>query len=271
MSKITVITPCYCPEDYYLSEYFKSLESQTLDRKLFDVVFVLNGPREPYEEHIKEMKEKLCPSVCFSFYYVTTSGIAPAINFGIDVATGDYITFIDCDDYVSPRYLESLYNHRNNCQVTTANGVIFIDKTSHFLHSSLEDIFNAHKEGDYINNLHERRKVLNSAARKLFPKSVIGNKRFRSVYGFDSLFSFEVVTKRTPIVTTSKDAIYYCRCRFTSESRSKRSHRYLIKNLVTNLKYTSKVYFANPKEYSFKHYILHTAALVKSTVLGLLK
>lgn len=272
MSKISIITPCYCPEEYYLIEYFQSIAAQTLSRDLFEVIFILNGPRHPYEDLITRLKGTIIPDIVFKLFYIPKAGVASAMNFGMEKSDGDYITFVDCDDYISSKYLENLYFHRNPSVVAAANGLFFYDKTGQFFGTALSKIFDVYPCGYEIRKLREKRLILNSAARKLFPHGIIGDKRFRTVLGFDSLFTFEVAgKKKIRNIITSKDAIYYCRCRPNSESRQKRDAGYLVKNFVANFAATSRIFFLNPGEYSFRYYLMQTAALFKATVLAIIK
>lgn len=48
--------------------------------------------------------------ISITLYYTEIAGVSNARNIGIEHAIGEYITFIDDDDYVSPVFLEELYN-----------------------------------------------------------------------------------------------------------------------------------------------------------------
>ena len=45
--KISVIMPTYKP-DYYIWECLESLKKQNIDKKLFEVLIILNGEKEPF-------------------------------------------------------------------------------------------------------------------------------------------------------------------------------------------------------------------------------
>ena len=105
--KISVIIPSYKPKGY-LWECLESLYNQTFPSNDFEILLVLNGCCEPYKSQIEEfLKGKDMCNVCL--IQTNQLGVSNARNIGLDRAKGDYITFIDDDDYVSPSYLEELY------------------------------------------------------------------------------------------------------------------------------------------------------------------
>src|SRR5690606_5821173 len=54
------------------------------------------------DEYVKNHKE-------FSVYHSENHGVSVARNIGIEKAEGDFITFIDADDYVEKTFLETLF------------------------------------------------------------------------------------------------------------------------------------------------------------------
>ena len=63
------------------------------------------------------MKEYAAQDARLQVFDQAQQGLAAARNVGLDHATGDYITFIDADDYVKGNYLERLVTE---CQAATA-------------------------------------------------------------------------------------------------------------------------------------------------------
>lgn len=47
---------------------------------------------------------------CIAVFHVENGGASLARRFGLEKATGEYVSFIDSDDYVSPDYISSLYS-----------------------------------------------------------------------------------------------------------------------------------------------------------------
>lgn len=102
--KISVIVPVYQVEKE-LDRCVKSLCAQTY--RDFEVILVDDGSPDN------------CPALCdmyaqkYTWIHVLhkeNGGLSDARNAGVRIAKGEYITFVDSDDWVSPRYLEALVN-----------------------------------------------------------------------------------------------------------------------------------------------------------------
>ena len=103
--KISVIIPTYKP-DYTLYECLDSLNNQSFDKNQFEILLILNGDRHPYEQEISNYISTSLLKI--NYFYCSEKGVSNARNFGIKVANGEYITFIDSDDWVSENYLDGL-------------------------------------------------------------------------------------------------------------------------------------------------------------------
>ena len=100
---ISVIVPVYRVEEY-LERCVKSILSQTY--KNLEVILVDDGSPDQ------------CPAICdacaekdarVKVIHQENKGLSGARNAGIDAASGEYLAFVDSDDYVSPHFIEELY------------------------------------------------------------------------------------------------------------------------------------------------------------------
>lgn len=100
---ISVIVPVYRVEEY-LERCVKSILSQTYEN--LEVILVDDGSPDQ------------CPAICDAFaekdarvkvIHQENKGLSGARNAGIDAASGEYLAFVDSDDYVSPHFIEELY------------------------------------------------------------------------------------------------------------------------------------------------------------------
>lgn len=104
MAKVSVIVPVYNVEKY-LDRCLTTLLNQTLD----DIEFIVvnDGSTDSSEEIIKKYQAK-CDKI--KYHKKENGGLSDARNFGMKYATGDYIAFLDSDDFVDKTIYEKMYN-----------------------------------------------------------------------------------------------------------------------------------------------------------------
>ena len=109
MIKVTVIVPVYKTEEY-LKKCLDSLVNQTLDN--MEIIVVNDGSPDNSQKIIEEYKS-LYPNIIKSFIK-KNGGLSDARNFGLKYAKGEYIAFVDSDDYVSINMMQEMYNYASN-------------------------------------------------------------------------------------------------------------------------------------------------------------
>lgn len=106
--QISVIVLSYKPQSY-LWECLNSIYNQTFSKDDYELILFLNGCNEPYNTQIKEwLSEHVCLQV--QYFQTDIGGASNARNMALDIAKGEYVAFIDDDDFISPSYLEELYD-----------------------------------------------------------------------------------------------------------------------------------------------------------------
>lgn len=252
--EITVIVPTYRPMDY-LWECLNSLCGQTISKDKFEVIIVLNGCKEPYHSSILNFINKH-QDVQWVYIQTDQCGVSNARNIAIDNAKGEYITFIDDDDYVSPSYLEELYIYARKDTVSLCYPLAFKDGTRIFFpYSITENHDSIYKRGkqSYIS----ARKFFSGPVYKLIHRDIIGSRRFNTKFrnGEDSLFMFDISNRLKYVDFTSNNAIYYRRIRCASASHTQ-TIAYVIKNCFKMFIEYSSIFFRNFRAYSLKYYII---------------
>jgi len=106
-SLVSVIVTTFNREKY-LSKTIESIVEQTYSN--IEIIIVDDGSTVNYAESICNQFKKC------NYYYKPNGGLASARNFGISVATGDYIAFLDDDDYWRFDKLEKQVEILNNNQ-----------------------------------------------------------------------------------------------------------------------------------------------------------
>ena len=103
MPAITIIVPVYKVEQY-LSKCIDSIWAQTFQN--WELLLIDDGSPDNSgkicdEYALKDSRIKV--------FHKKNGGVSSARNLGIDNAEGEWITFIDSDDYIQPGFLEGLY------------------------------------------------------------------------------------------------------------------------------------------------------------------
>lgn len=103
MKKVSVIIPVYNMEKY-LERCVTSVRKQTLNE--IEIILVDDGSRD-YSSYLCDLHAKDDPRI--KVIHKENMGVGLARNSGLDMAEGEYVTFIDSDDYIHPETLEKAY------------------------------------------------------------------------------------------------------------------------------------------------------------------
>lgn len=149
--KISIIVPVYNTE-IYLKECIDSILNQTL--KEIEVIFINDGSTDNSVQVIKEnMKKNI-----FTIIEQENSGLGATRNKGIKVATGEYILFLDSDDYLDKYACERMYKIAKDSESDVVQcGLNF------FYEDTREDILVKYKQNENIcsySNLESVKKYL---------------------------------------------------------------------------------------------------------------
>lgn len=262
---INVIIPTYRPKEYLL-ECLSSLEYQSLAREYYKIIVILNGEKYPYLTNIQNWISEFKSNI--EVYYTSESGVSNARNLGLDYCDGEYVVFIDDDDFVSVNYLESLLSSIqrlpkgaiccSNVKTYDINGKQGEDYLSHAYYT-------AYKSRKDL-NLFNMRKFFSTCWGKIIPIALIGNKRFNPDFklGEDSLFMANISDRITYIGLSDNDTVYYRRLREGSASRSKER---LLMNLFRKcrlLRAYSELYLKKIHRYDFLFFVSRIIAVMKN-------
>jgi glycosyltransferase involved in cell wall biosynthesis len=186
--KISIIVPVYKVE-IYLKECLDSILNQTYEN--IELILVNDGSPDSSGDICESYKEK---DSRIRVFHQENKGVSKARNFGITEATGDYVCFIDSDDWIQGSYLaDFFYNGNYNADVYLQG---YINKyADEKLNNQINFITNEFytvqllKEG-YIYS--ERNNIINSPCFKLFRRDIIKENNIEFdpsiCYGEDHLF-----------------------------------------------------------------------------------
>ena len=104
MPKVSLIIPVYNVENY-IEKCLDSAINQTL--KDMEIIIVNDGSKDSSKEKIEKYLKKY-PSI--KYLEKENGGLSDARNYGMQYATGEYVAFLDSDDYVEKTMYEEMYN-----------------------------------------------------------------------------------------------------------------------------------------------------------------
>ena len=131
--KVSIIVPVYNVEDY-LERCVKSIINQTY--RNIEIILVDDGSTDKSGILCDELAK--CDGR-IQVFHKENGGLSDARNYGIDRAIGEYLLFVDSDDYIHPQMVEALYR----AQSQTGADLVTCDYTR-----ELDDISKIHIE-DY--------------------------------------------------------------------------------------------------------------------------
>ena len=156
--KVSIIIPVYGVEKY-IGKCLESLVNQTL--KDIEIIVVNDGSLDNSQDIIDEYVKKY-PNIVKS-YIKENGGQGSARNYGIEKSTGEYIGYVDSDDYVEQDMYEKLYTKaKEEKSDVVICGNYLID----------EDYQNRKIDFDYSDNLEDTLK-------SFFGKKAVWNKIYK--------------------------------------------------------------------------------------------
>lgn len=205
--RLSIIIPAYNAGNY-LEHCICSCEEQGIPQGEYEIIVVDDGSKDNTLDLAESLADKFSNVRVFS---KENGGSSSARNVGINYAKGDYITFVDSDDYLLPGKLESVLSisEMNKLDLCIFNmKVVSQDESFVNTKSPLErgKIYNC--EDAFIEGYE-----VGSACGKLYLRKMLesNNIKFRTdiVFGEDSYFSFQVLLKCRRIMDSDVCAYVY--------------------------------------------------------------
>ncbi|MDF2800626.1 MAG: hypothetical protein K0S61_529 [Anaerocolumna sp.] len=242
---ISVIVPIYNTQDY-LARCVDSIREQTYSN--IEIILVNDGSTDK------------SPSICDNYALIDrrisaihkiNGGISDARNHGLEVAKGEYVTFIDSDDFIHPKFIKFLLYHclKDECEIAACgllkgSGVEFIDtlKPCTRIYTKTEAFLS--------------RKIKSGIVGKLYKTSLFDELRFPVSDHFnyeDEALTYRLIYGCNRICITTRELYYY----FQSPSSTTRNTKHFQSiDFYGILKERCKFFAAKEKElleYSYEY------------------
>lgn len=203
MIKVSIIVPVYNVEKY-LTRCLESLVNQT--EKDIEIIIVNDGSPDNSQEIIDQYTKK------YSFiksYIKENGGLSDARNYGLERAKGQYIMFIDSDDYIEKQMVEKMLQcaQKNKSDIVVCNIMDEYEKTG-----TAKEYFN------YIpketTNIFENKQILFNrfaAWNKLYNKNLFKSKDMRFEKGkiYEDLRLILKLYIKSEKISYVKDSLYH--------------------------------------------------------------
>jgi glycosyltransferase involved in cell wall biosynthesis len=196
---ISIIVAVFNSQDY-ISRCIMSILNQTYTN--LEILLIDDGSPDK------------SPQICDNFaaldprikvIHKENEGAYSAWNLGLDQMTGDYVSFIDCDDFVSKDYIKSLVRmcRRYHCDIASCSLVYGLDNDFSQV-SSKGTIRVYDKIGAFMS-----RRIKAHIYGRLYKASLFQNERARNVYYVDEDLVYKLFYKARKVVFTDKKLYYY--------------------------------------------------------------
>lgn len=251
MAKVSVIVPVYNIEKY-LQECLESLVCQTLDD--IQVILIDDGSKDSSREICKKFVEKYSG---FEYHYKENGGTASARNLGLEYACGEYVGFVDSDDWIETDMFEKMYQKAKvsdadilYCIMHGLNDYVRLEEGVYDKNRIKSDIYPAILP--HITSTGTFRTVDWGNCSRLFKNDLIQQNHVRfydkSRRCEDFAFSVECALHAKHYTVINEGELYHYRPNENSKSRSYTNNMWIsIRSLMTYIKKITSEYL----EYDF--------------------
>ena len=204
--KFSIITPVYNVEKY-VKECINSILNQTY--KNFELIIINDGSPDNSDDIIKSFNDER-----IKYIKRENKGAQYSRVEGIDLATGDYIIFVDSDDYLDSNVLELYYKEISSTKYDIIRGNYNI-----FNSSKRKKIINFKNENLITHNDFENKIIVNMAKtdnynsiwREAIKREIIDTKNIDTTIfmGEDLLFNFSLYQKARNIKIITRSLYNY--------------------------------------------------------------
>ena len=195
---VSIIIPVYNVE-LYISKCLDSVVKQTYNN--LEIIVVDDGSNDSSLDIIKYYQ---LSDQRIKVYSKTNGGLSSARNYGLDNCHGQYVFFLDSDDYIKDYTIELLLNNiiDNNCDIAVCDLI--------YVYNEIESISSG---GDFvIDNINTNSDLIlinNSACNKLYNYNLFNDIRFIDGLWYEDLATIPIVICKAKNIIKVNDALYY--------------------------------------------------------------
>lgn len=207
--KVSIIIPAFNVEKY-LVQCLDSVINQTI--KDIEIICVDDGSTDSTGiilDHYKLLDDRIV------VIHRENGGLSIARNTGIEVAKGEYLGFVDSDDFVDVEMFELLYNSakQHDSDVVITNLHLYMNKTKEILpYRDIVQLFHYERDGKFYAKQNPGVVKLIGVWDKLYRRDFIEKYKLRNpekrIYE-DALFTYQSLILAENISVVSQPLYYY--------------------------------------------------------------
>ena len=254
MKKLSIVVAVYNLEKY-LPRCLDALVNQTLED--IEILCVDDGSTDSAPQIVDEYAAKYPEKV--QAFHKPNGGEFTTRNYGLERATGEYVTFVDTDDYVELNWAEKLYNaaKENNADMAVC-GFERIDlETGKVVSKNMTNMGNKVRTVDYKDDFVL---FINPAPwNKIYKLEKVKNQRFLNFRGFNDMIFLASSYTTVEKIAFVPDVLYHYFLRYDSQIHSVNEQD--VNNFKKYLLELKKFYI-NANKYEDMKYILDMLAFI---------
>lgn len=204
---ISVIVPIYNAGPY-LDKCIHSIVEQSY--RNLEILLIDDGSTDKSAEVSKQWETA---DNRVRYVYQKNSGVSAARNLGIELSGGEYIAFVDADDWMETNYLEKLHNSLNGCDLAVGS---FCEEYE----SDRSESVRVYKKFTGNRTISDQVALMKDCLEaqiytytiwgKLFRRSLIGETRFAPLaYSEDAIFCREILAKCNAVGFIDEKGYHY--------------------------------------------------------------
>lgn len=242
---ISIIVPCYNVENY-LSECVDSLVNQSYRNT--EILLIDDGSTDKTADIAQKYAAEY---ENVKYFYRENGGLSAARNSGIELAKGEYLAFVDSDDWLDLQYVEKMYAALSNSHADISMCGYQKEETEHEKVSFDKDVvLSSHAVMRILGDIYPKENVLSViACNKLFKRELFDVERFKEgIIHEDEFMAHRIIGKATSVAVIT-DALYHYRIRAGSITTSDRSQNLkrldYLKALKDRLEYCHSMFYGD--------------------------
>ena len=208
MVKISVIVPVYNTSKY-LEKCLNSLANQTIEN--IEIIIVNDGSTDNSEYIIKKWIEKH-NMMNVKYFKKENGGLSDARNYGVQLANGKYISFIDSDDYIDKNLFKNLEKYMDQDIDLIKFKMEMVDDEGHVLENINGPIFERCTGEEAFEKLCIEDKFIDPACIYLYRKDFFISNKFEykvGTYHEDFGLTPLIIVKAKSCVSTNEYGYNY--------------------------------------------------------------